>query len=216
MKIPTKEDLKPLGQEVYTDGTLVYKFYKGYHERHPENEVEALRRVKDIPRTQQIIDYDSREQVLVTELANGHLLNEKSEEFKTGILRYTPNQLRDLFDTLVKMQDKGVVFESHARNLFYGEENGFTPIDYHIPISAHIDLGALINILTLTGVPVRTSLEGYSRPVNGENRQNHPDIRKIVYSSFRDVDPKKAQEAIARLESSEQAHRNLILKILAM
>ncbi len=213
MKIPKKENLKLLGQEVYTDGSLVYKFYGNYYERHPENEVQALKRVKNIPRTQQFVDYNDIEKVLTTRLVKGHLLNENSGEFETGILKYTSSQLEDLFDTLIQMQNKGVVFEAHARNLFYDEKNGFTPIDYHIPVTPRVDLGAILNILTLTGVPVPIKGSEYSRPVNGKNRQNYPDIRKIVYDSLKKVDSGIANKLIEETERQEQIMKNFSTRL---
>ncbi len=208
MNIPNRKTMQHLGQEVYTDGTLVFKFYNGYPERHPVNEVRSLRSVQDIKGVQQFVHYDEAEKILVTVLVKGHLLDEKSYEFQTGNLSYTQKQLEELFRTLTMMQERGVVFETHAKNLFYDNSTGFTPIDYHIPIEAHIDLGALINILSIRSVPVGRET-GYARPENGLNRQNHPDIREMVYTAFTKVNPEIAAKEISRYEQTERTFKDL-------
>jgi hypothetical protein len=204
MKIPKRKDMQYLGQEVYTDGLLAYKFFKSYHERHPENEAEALIRVQDIQGVQKFIDYDNKREILITKLAKGHLLDEKSEEFKTGILNYTQNQLKRLFKTLVGMKEKGIVFETHAKNLFYDISKGFTPIDYCIPTEARINLRGLLNILSLRGVPVKEQ-DNPTRFMHGLNKQNHPDLRLMVYKAFKSVNQKHAKEEIDRFEELERS-----------
>jgi len=208
MEVPNKNTMKHLGQEVYSDGNLVFKFYDGYFERHPDIEVEALRRVQDIKGVQQFVDYDPDNKILVTKLARGHLLDEKSDEFKSGNLHYTTSQLESLFKTLTGMQEKGVFFETHAKNIFYDSSQGFTPIDYHIPNEAHIDLGALIGILSIRGVPVGREF-GIARPMNGMNRQHHPNVREMVYDAFRHVNPDMAAKEINRLERTEKVFQDL-------
>ena len=64
MKVPNKNAMKALGQEVYTDGTLAFKFYDSYHERHPNIEVEALRRVQNLNGVQRFVDYDEKRKIL--------------------------------------------------------------------------------------------------------------------------------------------------------
>lgn len=215
MRIPRKESMKLLGQGVYTDGSLAFKFYRPYFtDRHPEIEVEALRRVQDIPRTQRFVHYDGEEKVLVTGLVNGYLLDEDSDEFRTGILHYTPWQIQELFRTLIAMRERGVAFDAHARNLFYNPAMGFTPIDYDIPIKAQISLSGLIFILSLKGIPVKIDdVQLADFPQKGLNRQNHPDVRKMIYDAFREVDQDQAAEEINRLENMERIVRDSVDKL---
>lgn len=175
---------------VFIFNGLVYKFgnssdtLMGERDIDLSEEARALELVKDIPRTQQIVEYNSSKNILITKYVKGYNFDLDSSEFKTGILPYNQEQVDDLFETLYLMSEKGVYFDTFFTNLFYDSEKGFTPIDYGFDdfFEKRINFNNVYNILSLKNIRDRFRFE--APPLDGLNRHLHVDTVEMMEKSF--------------------------------
>ena len=197
--IPEKSSMNDLGQGVYTDGDIVYKFGNDYRGRPLDGEAQALKNVLGIPNTQEFVGYDSKKNILITKFVSGYHFDEKSDEFKTGIVSYSDEQLEQLFDTLVQMKHRGVAFDTYLGNLLYDDKKGFTPIDYSLSTNPDIEFRLIYNILSLERFIIGTEYNHEILPdkiVSGKNQDKHADTLVRMIRALRKVDSKEADVVI--------------------
>ena len=207
--LPDKSTLEYLGQGVYTDKTLVYKFGDEYQKTSLSDEAKALERILGIQNTQKIVEFDVKKNIIISKYIPGYHLDETSNEFQTGVVPYTDSQLEQLFDTLVQMKQKGVYFEPHARNLIYDKNNGFTPIDYGNPIEPTIFFEDLYYILSLNNIPIKTVCPLEVLNKSGLHQDKHEDLLERMIEAFKKVDLDEANIAIERYQNKMRFYEEM-------
>jgi hypothetical protein len=109
--------------------------------------------VIDIPRTQQIVEYNKT--ALVTKFIPRDILDRYFLEKLDNTLPYSTNQICGFFETIHLMNEKNVTFEVYLGNIIYNSQNGFTPIDYRTQENNFISFMGLKNLLFFNMLGVR-------------------------------------------------------------
>ena len=129
ISIPSKDTLKHVAQNVFTDGDFAYKYFDEGNEYLLNNEVAVLIKVRGLQYCQQIVV--SADNVLVTKFINPKSIKDH-EYFKNVNIKSIDNFL----NTLIKMAKRNVYFDAKPKNIIYCKDGYFYPIDL---MTAHYD-----------------------------------------------------------------------------
>lgn len=120
---------------------------------------------KDMPHMEQIVAASYEDGVTVAEMIPGVEMGDLNVE---DVRQITDDQLRDLVDTVVKANEKGIEIDPKPSNFLYDRDKGFGVADYHssrvIKNSADQDPGTVVGWMST----VITNAGFYGRGSNPE------------------------------------------------
>lgn len=92
-------------------------------------EIKPLIRAKGIPHTSQLVSYSFEDGVVIMDLLPGtDVTNFTPEEAP----EYTDEHIVQLIDTVIELDEKGLVTDPKPSNFMYDIEKGFSVLDYHL------------------------------------------------------------------------------------
>lgn len=164
--------LERLSDKVFSDGRLVYKIYDRSLKHIKEDELKALKRVREISGCQKLVR--SNELIIVTELAKG-------KRFEAG-MKPTDKHIKGLLETLIKMGSVDVSFEPEPRNLVYSPNEGFTVIDLQTEKNPKISVPDLAVIFSeFDGTNSELFLQEYTRILSALYDVNKELAKKAIF-----------------------------------
>lgn len=92
-------------------------------------EIKPLLQARGINRVAQIISYSFADSVVIMELLPGIEVTKMPPEETQP---YSDQQIEQLIQTVINLDEQGIVIDPKASNFFYDKEHGFSILDFHL------------------------------------------------------------------------------------
>lgn len=198
VRIPNGERLNPSVVDSHLAGTLLGK---------------------DMPHMEQIVAASYKDGVTVAEMIPGVEMGDLNIE---DVEQITDEQLRDLVNTVIKANEKGIEIDPKPSNFLYDREKGFGIVDYHssrvIKNSADQDPGTIVGwistVITNAGLYGKEFIRDMTVEDYAHEWAQHQANLKVL-ERFRSIvkerlDGDRLQIALNKIDSKIESGRDVI------
>jgi hypothetical protein len=136
--IKTTEELKNIEGYMYSGaeghifkvqtllGYYVIKIFK--HGAISPEQLEAMRRTKDVSNVSHLVSYSQKDQAIVMDFLKGKNLRHIKREDKPEINNY---EIKSILNTFIDLYERDIILDSIGNNILFEEGKGFFFVDYH-------------------------------------------------------------------------------------